>query len=276
MAHKPRKRFGQNFLHDQQVINAILRCINVQSTDNLIEIGPGLGALTKPLLGQVHRLTAIEIDTDLQAELQRMPEAQGRLNLISDDALRVDYRQFGQNQRIVGNLPYNISTPLLIHLLHLTPYIQDMHFMLQQEVVQRLAASPGSKTYGRLSVMAQYYCDVSNLFHVPPTAFYPEPKVDSAIVRLAPHPSGYYPKLAFSVLEKLVAQAFSMRRKTLANNVKPLLSAADLVKLGIDPQWRPEQISVIDYVKIGMFLSNQQKGDYFVSPERQTRTPSDE
>ena len=257
MTHRPRKRFGQNFLHDQHIINSILRCINAQPTDNLIEIGPGLGALTKPLLSRVNRLTAIEIDTDLQAQLQKMPEAQGKLNLISGDALTVDYRQFGKDQRIVGNLPYNISTPLLIRLLQITPYIRDMHFMLQQEVVQRLAAPPGSKTYGRLSVIAQYYCAVLNLFHVPPTAFHPEPKVDSAIVRLTPHPSPLYAELEFLVLEKLVAKAFSMRRKTLANNLKPLLSAAELVQLDIDPQWRPEQISVIDYVKIGMFVSDR-------------------
>lgn len=268
MTHRPRKRFGQNFLHDQHVIHAILRSINVQPMDNLIEVGPGLGALTKPLLNHVNRMTAIEIDRDLQEALSKMPEAQGKLNLISADALKVDFTQFGQEQRIVGNLPYNISTPLLIRLLQVTPYIRDMHFMLQQEVVQRLAAPPGSKTYGRLSVMAQYYCDVADLFHVPPTAFYPEPKVDSAIVRLTPYPTPRYAKLEFAVLEKLVAQAFSMRRKTLANNLKPLLSAADLVQLDIDPQWRPEQISVIDYVKIGIFLS--QRGGYFVSTEGRT------
>jgi len=257
MMHRPRKRFGQNFLHDQNIINSILRCINVQPTDNLLEIGPGLGALTKPLLNQVNQLTAIEIDTDLHAHLQQLPAAQGKLHLINADALKVDFTPFGENLRIVGNLPYNISTPLLIRLLQITPQIKDMHFMLQKEVVQRLAASPGSKTYGRLSVMAQYYCDVSELLHVPPTAFNPEPKVDSAIVRLTPFASGKYPAVPFSELEQLVAKAFSMRRKTLANNLKPLLAANDLISLNIDPQWRPEQISVIDYVTITNFLAKK-------------------
>lgn len=255
MTHRPRKRFGQNFLHDQSIINSIIRCINPQPNDNMIEIGPGLGALTKPLLHQVNQLTAIEIDTDLQALLLEWPESKNKLQLIQNDALKVDFAALGPQQRIVGNLPYNISSPLLIRLLQLTPHIKDMHFMLQKEVVQRLAASPGSKTYGRLSVMAQYYCDVVDLFHVPPSAFTPEPQVDSAIVRLTPHTSSPYAKLEFSVLEKLVAQAFSMRRKTLANNLKPLVSADELIALDIDPKCRPEQISVIDYVKIGIFLT---------------------
>jgi 16S rRNA (adenine1518-N6/adenine1519-N6)-dimethyltransferase len=255
MTHQPRKRFGQNFLHDARIINDILRCIQVQADDNVIEIGPGLGALTKPLLKLLNRLTAIEIDRDLYAELNQLPEDAGKLHLIQADALTIDYRELGSHQRLIGNLPYNISTPLLIRLLQLTPWIQDMHFMLQKEVVSRLAATPGSKAYGRLSVMAQYYCEVSSVLDVPPTAFYPEPKVDSAVVRLTPYTTSPYPSIAFASLEQLVAKAFSMRRKTLANNLKPLLSAADLIQLDIDPQWRPEQISVIDYVKIGIFLN---------------------
>lgn len=254
MTHRPRKRFGQNFLHAPHIIHAIVRCLHIQPEDNVIEIGPGLGALTKPLLSQLNHLTAIEIDMDLQAQLRALPEAEGKLRLFQADALTVDFQQWGKHQRIIGNLPYNISTPLLIKLLQVTPWILDMHFMLQKEIVQRLAAPPGSKTYGRLSVISQYYCEVTELFHVPPTAFYPEPKVDSAIVRLTPHPSSPYPELPFTFLEQLVATAFSMRRKTIANNLKPLLPASDLIKLDIDPQWRPEQISVIDYVKIALFL----------------------
>lgn len=256
MTHRPRKRFGQNFLHDQAIINSILRCFNPHVSDNILEIGPGLGALTKPLLGIVNTLNAIEIDTDLHAHLITLPASKGKLKIINADALTVDYQQFGEELRIIGNLPYNISTPLLIKLLQLTPQIKDMHFMLQKEVVQRLAAPPGSKAYGRLSVMAQYYCDVTELLHVPPTAFHPEPKVDSAIVQLTPFKSPRYPEVAFSELEALVAKAFSMRRKTLANNLKPLLSAAELISLNIDPQWRPEQISVINYVNIAKFLAN--------------------
>ncbi len=259
MTHRPRKRFGQNFLHDQHIINGILRCFNAQPTDKVVEIGPGLGALTKPLLNCVNQLMAIEIDTDLQDHLLALPEAKDKLQLIRADALTVDYQQLGEHLRIIGNLPYNISTPLLIRLLQSTPWIKDMHFMLQKEVVQRLAASPGGKTYGRLSVMAQYYCEVSELFHVPPTAFHPKPKVDSAIVRLTPYVSSPYAKVEFAALEQLVAKAFSMRRKTLANNLKPVLSAADLIQLEIDPQCRPEQLSVKDYVKIVFFVQNSVK-----------------
>lgn len=260
MTHRPRKRFGQNFLHDQHIINSIIRCLNIQPTDNVIEIGPGLGALTKPLLTYVNRLTAIEIDNDLHDNLLKLPIAQDKLHLVNADALTVEYQQFGNQLRIVGNLPYNISTPLLIRLLRLTSLIKDMHFMLQKEVVDRLAATPGNKAYGRLSVMAQYYCEVSSLFHVPPTAFYPEPKVDSAIVRLTPYQTSPYAALDFVDLEQLVAKAFSMRRKTLANNLKPILSAADLILLDVDPQWRPEQISVIDYVKIATFVNKGHPG----------------
>jgi 16S rRNA (adenine1518-N6/adenine1519-N6)-dimethyltransferase len=255
MSHQPRKRFGQNFLTDKHLIHAILRCFNAKATDNVIEIGPGLGALTKPLLHQLNQLTAIEIDMDLHAYLSDMPEAQAKLHLIRADALSVDFKQFGEQQRIIGNLPYNISTPLLIRLLQVTPLILDMYFMLQKEVVQRLAAPPGSKTYGRLSVMAQYYCEVSELLHVPPMAFHPQPKVDSAVVRLVPYPISPYTEIEFSTFERLVAQAFSMRRKTLANNLKPLMSAVDLTHLEIDPGLRPEQIAVAEYVKIAEFLS---------------------
>ena len=255
MMHRARKRFGQNFLHNHQIIDAILRAINIQPTDKMLEIGPGLGALTKPLLQQLVTLTAIEIDTDLQAHLLAMPEATGKLNLIGGDALKIDYSQFGENVRIIGNLPYNISTPLLLRLLHYASYIDDMHFMLQKEVVERLAAGPGSKTYGRLSVMVQYYCDVDHLFNVPPTAFHPEPKVESAIVRLTPLRHSPYPIVAFDDLERLVACAFSMRRKTLANNLKPLLDAAGITALGIDPGMRPEQISVMEYVQLAKFIS---------------------
>lgn len=249
MKHQARKRFGQNFLQDTHIINAIIRCIHAQPHDRIIEIGPGLGALTQPLLGQVDRLIAIEIDRDLYAHLQSIPK-RGQLELINADVLKVDFSAFGNQLRIIGNLPYNISTPLLIRLLQITPQIEDMHFMLQKEVVQRLAASPGSKTYGRLSVMAQYYCEVTELIHVPPSAFHPQPKVDSAIVRLTPFKTAQYPQVDFFHLEQLVATAFSMRRKTIANNLKSIISASDLVNLNIDPQWRPEQISVIQYVNI--------------------------
>lgn len=257
MQHRPRKRFGQNFLQDQAIIAAIIGLIEPHHDDNILEIGPGLGALTLPLLRQVKQLTAIEIDRDLQITLRELPLAATRLNLIDADALSISYDRFGKDLRLVGNLPYNISTPLLIHLLHFLGSIRDMFFMLQAEVVDRLVAAPGTKTFGRLSVMTQYYCDVDKLLDVPPSAFYPAPKVDSAIIRLIPHHHGLYPKVARTALEKVVAQAFGMRRKTLANNLKPLLSATQIATLDIDPGLRPEQISVMQYGLLTDLVSHQ-------------------
>lgn len=256
MRHSPRKRFGQNFLQNQHVIDDILRAINPQSEDNLLEIGPGLGALTQPLLRKVNQLTAVEIDTDLQKYLSELPIAQGKLHLIGADALTIDYSQFGPDLRVVGNLPYNISTPLLIHLLKFNSYIEDMYFMLQKEVVDRMAAGPGSKAYGRLSVMLQYHCDVEHLFDVPPEAFDPQPKVDSAIVRLIPYRTSPYEPVDREQLERLVATAFAMRRKTLTNNLKGVISLAQLNDLGIEGGKRPEQISVAEYVQLAKFISN--------------------
>lgn len=251
MLHRARKRFGQNFLQVGYVINDIVAAINPQPNDIMLEIGPGLGALTIPLLRQLNQLIAIEIDVDLQDYLQTTPLIDAnKLQLVASDALSVDYQTFGHNLRIVGNLPYNISTPLLFHLLHYVEHIADMHFMLQKEVVLRLAAQPGSKAYGRLSVMLQYYCEVYYLFTVPPTAFSPEPKVESAIVRLIPHKVSPYPVVPFANLERLVASAFSMRRKTLANNLKPWITAEQLMTINIDPSLRPEQISVAQYATI--------------------------
>lgn len=256
MSHRPRKRFGQNFLQNRHIIDQILGALNLQQDDKVVEIGPGLGALTQPLLKRLKHLTAIEIDTDLQEHLASLPIAVGKLNLISADALTLDYSQWGANLRVVGNLPYNISTPLLLHLLNYASSIDDMHFMLQKEVVMRLAAQPGTKAYGRLTVMIQYHCEVESLFEVPPEAFHPKPKVDSAVVRLIPHQVSPYPVVDIGALEQLVAQAFAMRRKTLANNLKPVLSAAQLTNLGIDPLARPEQISIMEYVQITKFISN--------------------
>lgn len=254
MAHRARKRFGQNFLQNPQIIDNIIRSLNLQSEDNVLEIGPGLGALTQPLLKKLQRLTAIEIDRDLQAHLAEMPDAKEKLTIIDADALTIDYTQFGERVRVIGNLPYNISTPLLLRLLHYTSHIDDMHFMLQKEVVNRMAAEPGCKAYGRLSVMLQYYCEVEQLFDVPPEAFDPQPKVDSAVVRLTPHATSIYPEVEFAALEQLVACAFSMRRKTLANNLKPVMSATELTAFGINPVLRPEQISVMDYVRLAQHV----------------------
>lgn len=256
MLHRPRKRFGQNFLQNQHIIEDILRTFNPQPTDNVVEIGPGLGALTKPLLRILNSLTAIEIDTDLQTYISEMPQAAEKLRLIGADALTVDYGQLGEHLRIIGNLPYNISTPLLLHLLNHTRHIDDMYFMLQKEVVERLVAQPGCKAYGRLTVIVQYQCEVEQLLSVPPTAFHPQPKVDSAVVRLIPHSIAPYPVIELDQLSRLVACAFSMRRKTLANNLKPLLAASDLISINIDPGLRPEQISITEYVQIAKFINN--------------------
>lgn len=255
MSHRPRKHFGQNFLQNRQIVEQILSSLHLQKEDKVIEIGPGLGALTQPLLKYLDHLIAIEIDRDLQVHLASLSIAKDKLELVPADALTVDFRQWGGNLRILGNLPYNISTPLLLHLLNYATSIVDMHFMLQKEVVERLAARPGTRDYGRLTVMIQYHCEVEPLFEVPPEAFYPKPKVDSAVVRLIPHQLSPYPEVDLKALEQLVAQAFGMRRKTLANNLKPVLSAMQLSDLGIDPLARPEQISIMDYVQITKFIT---------------------
>lgn len=259
MSHRPRKRFGQNFLQSPLIIEHIIAALHLQPDDNVVEIGPGMGAITQPLLQHLPKLTAIEIDRDLQAHLGSTMGS--KLHLLNADALTVDYRQLGDNLRIIGNLPYNISTPLLIHLLSFTNIIADMHFMLQKEVVERLAADKGTRDFGRLSVMIQYHCEVEYLFDVPPESFHPVPKVDSAVVRLTPWQTSPFPSVNIGELQSLVARAFSMRRKTLANNLKPILSASRLTELDIDPGLRPEQISVLDYVRMTNYLSNGVKLD---------------
>ena len=215
-----------------------------------------MGAITKPLLNAVDKLNAIEIDRDLYEYLSQPEISKNKLNLISADALTINYSDFGPRLRVVGNLPYNISTPLLIHLLEYISSIEDMHFMLQKEVVERMAAEPGTKAYGRLSVMMQYHCEVEHLFDVPAEAFDPQPKVLSAIVRLTPYTSSPFAAVDRRSLEQIVAKAFSMRRKTLNNNLKGLVSAEQLSELGINGTSRPEQISVSEYVQLAKFISN--------------------
>ncbi len=254
MNHRPRKRFGQNFLHDEFTIDAIISALQLHKTDKVVEIGPGMGALTCPLLKCLEQLIAIEIDRDLQDYLRHLAPA-AQLKLIAADALTVDYSQWGKHLRIVGNLPYNIASALLLRLLTFKHSIKDMLFMVQKEVAQRLAAQPGCKAYGRLSVMVQYHCAVDYLFDVPPTAFTPQPKVDSAILRLTPHLTSLHPEVALDKLERLVAQAFSMRRKTLFNNLKSIVTRSDLVDLMIDPEARPEQISVSNYARIAKWIT---------------------
>ena len=253
--YKTKKRFGQHFLHDQNVIQKLIYAINPLQSDKLVEIGPGLGALTFPLLSEIDSLHVIEIDRDIIKRLKEKNNDQ--LTIHESDALKFDFAELADNQilRVVGNLPYNISTPLIFHLLSSTSNIQDMHFMLQNEVVQRITAKPGSKAFGRLSVMVQYYCDTEYLFFVGPESFAPPPKVDSAILRLTPRKEAVLKANNEEQLSKIVAQAFSMRRKTLRNNLKKILSSEEIKSLGIDPSARAETLNVEDFVKLSNLCS---------------------
>jgi 16S rRNA (adenine1518-N6/adenine1519-N6)-dimethyltransferase len=255
--HRARKRFGQNFLHDPGIIARIVRAVTPQPGQRLIEIGPGQGAITAPLLEAAAQLTAIEIDRDLAAALRTRFAAHPGFRLIEQDVLKVNFAELGDGQpvapaslRILGNLPYNISTPLLFHLLDYRELISDMVFMLQLEVVDRMAAQPGSPDYGRLSVMMQYHCKVEKLFTVPPGAFNPRPQVESAIVKLTPWRPLPHPARNPHTLARVVRTAFSQRRKTLRNTLKTLLPADQLDVLGLDLNLRPETIALRDYVRI--------------------------
>jgi len=251
--HRPRKRFGQNFLHDPGIIQRIVQVIDPEPEDNLVEIGPGQGAITQLLLQKVRRMHAVELDRDLVGPLAALCAPLGELLIHNTDALKFDFTQLaepGRPLRVVGNLPYNISTPLLFHLLDQSAQIQDMHFMLQKEVVERMAASHGSKTYGRLSVMLQARAQVTPLFNIGPGAFSPPPKVDSAFVRLQPWQSPPYQIDDWAIFSQTVSHAFSQRRKTLRNSLKMILSAADIEAAGIDPGTRVEQLSVMDFVTL--------------------------
>ena len=251
--HKARKRFGQNFLHDQYVIGKIVKAISPKPTDCLVEIGPGMGAITVPLLEASGKLDVVELDRDLIPILRTKFFNYPDFRIHEGDALKFDFSTIlepGQQLRIVGNLPYNISTPLIFHFLSHYAMVQDMHFMLQKEVVERLAATPGSGDYGRLSIMAQYFCKVEPLFIVGPGSFNPPPKVDSAIVRLVPYNELPHPAKDHKTLERVVREAFNMRRKTIRNTLKNLISAELLQEIGIDTGLRPENLTLADYVRI--------------------------
>ena len=260
MGHTPRKRFGQNFLRDDSVIQAISRAVAPTADDHIVEIGPGEGALTEALLQSDCRLDAIELDRDLRTRLLASFSGYPRFTLHSADALTFDYPSLmGSNRtlRVVGNLPYNISTPLIFALLDQAPIIADMHFMLQREVVERLAATPNTKAWGRLGVMAQFQCEIEHLFDVPPEAFYPPPKVQSAIVRLTPRPVNPWPDCSRAALGKAVTQAFSQKRKTLRNNFKGVLGDADFEQLGIYPSHRAETLSLDQLIAIALWLEHK-------------------
>jgi len=257
MTHTPRKRFGQNFLHDHSIIDNILAGIQARPGEHWVEIGPGMGALTKPLLTKGIRLDVVELDRDLVVLLKDKFRQHDNLQIHSADALRFDFAALaGTNEklRVIGNLPYNISTPLMFHILDNAYCIQDMHFMLQKEVVDRICAAPGSKRYGRLSVMMQYYCATEHLFDVPPESFDPAPKVMSAIVRLIPHREPPIGVEDVAKLNRVVTEAFSQRRKTLRNSLKKLISEEQIAALNIDPTLRAETIPLSDFAKLSHLL----------------------
>ncbi|KZE28891.1 dimethyladenosine transferase [Crenobacter luteus] len=254
-SHIPRKRFGQNFLQDNRVIEDIVNAIHPQPGETVIEIGPGLGALTRPLLARLGHLHVAEIDRDIIARLkQEFPPE--KLTIHEGDALAFDFGSVGPRMKIVGNLPYNISTPLLFHLAEYADQVDEMHFMLQKEVVDRMVAEPGCADYGRLTVMLQVRFHMENVLDVPPDAFWPPPKVDSAVVRMIPHTGAHGEVADMALFEKLVAQAFAQRRKTLRNNLKGLVDDATLAELGIDPSLRPEALAVADYVRLANRLAS--------------------
>ncbi len=259
--HKARKRFGQNFLHDHGVIRRIVACIGPKKGQRLVEIGPGKGALTEGIISVTERMDVVELDRDLipilKVNLFKFPD----LTVHEADAMKFDFTSLKTDEqkiRVVGNLPYNISTPLIFHLLSQADVIEDMHFMLQKEVVDRLAARPGDSLYGRLSVMAQYYCAVESLFIVGPESFDPAPKVDSAIVRMTPHKILPYPVNNIKTLEDMVRTGFQQRRKTLRNNYKGVLDNEDFAALEIDPGLRPERLDVEDFVRITNYVLNKE------------------
>ena len=237
-SHRPRKRFGQHFLHDPRVLARIVDAVGPAEKDFIVEIGPGEGALTRPLLERVSTLQAIEVDRDLAAALRELPG----LTVHEGDALEFDYAVFPQGMRLVGNLPYNISTPLLFHLSRYAARVRDMHFMLQKEVVERMVAAPSTADYGRLSVALQARFRMEKLFNVAPGAFRPPPKVDSAVVRMVPL------EKRLEIDEDLLRRAFSARRKQLRN----ALPGVDFARAGIDPALRPENLSPEDYARLSM------------------------
>ncbi len=256
MNHKAKKHFGQNFLVDQNIIADIVRAIRPVATDNMVEIGPGLGALTRPLLKQLEKLHVVEIDRDIIARL-KTDYPQDRIVIHEGDALKFDFATLGSPLRIVGNLPYNISSPLLFHFADYAAHITDMHFMLQNEVVERMVAEPSSPAYGRLSVMLQYRFYMEKLLDVPPQSFRPAPKVDSAIVRMIPLPADQIAVKDETLFSQVVAAAFGQRRKTLRNTLKAYMAENDFAQLGIDAQLRAENLGVEEFTRIANYLSGR-------------------
>jgi len=252
VSQRAKKKFGQHFLHERGVIDKILAAIDPKAGERIVEIGPGLGALTVPLLERIGRLEVVELDRDVIPELTASAAGKGELTVHQGDALKFDFAALAPtgDLRVVGNLPYNVSTPLLFHLLGQRHAIRDMHFMLQREVVERMAAAPGSEAYGRLTVMLAAYTRVEKLFRVGPGAFRPPPKVDSAVVRLTPHVTPPFPMPDPQRFAHLVTAAFTKRRKTLRNAVKGLVDEDAMRAAGVDPQARPETLSAADFARM--------------------------
>ncbi len=253
----PKKQLGQHFLHERGVIDKIVLAVNPKPGETIVEIGPGQGAITFPLLRKHGALTVVEFDRDLITPLMEASEGIGELTIIHKDVLKVDFGKLAGEGRIrlVGNLPYNISTPILFHVLEHSEAIVDMHFMLQKEVVERMASAPGSKVYGRLSVMLQAVCEVVPLFVVGPEAFRPPPKVDSAVVRLLPKPVASIGISDPALFERVVRDAFGQRRKTLRNALQGLCDAEAIAAAGIRPELRAEQVAVAEFIKLSNYLS---------------------
>ncbi|MGB2426222.1 MAG: 16S rRNA (adenine(1518)-N(6)/adenine(1519)-N(6))-dimethyltransferase RsmA [Alteromonas sp.] len=259
LGHTARKRFGQNFLHDEYIIDKIVGAIAPRNDQKMVEIGPGLGALTEPVCDQIDQLTVIELDRDLAKRLRQHPFMQSKLTIIEQDALSFDFASLvedGKKVRVFGNLPYNISTPLMFHLFSFAGCIEDMHFMLQQEVVNRLAAGRNHKNYGRLSVMAQYYCKVMPVLPVPPSAFKPAPKVDSAVVRLIPYEQPPVQVASIEKLNQVCAMAFNQRRKTIRNSLKEVISGEQWQAVSVSPDLRAENLSLNQYAELANFVAS--------------------
>ena len=258
--HKARKRFGQNFLQDMRIINDIVNAVRPQTDDIVIEIGPGFAAITEPLTRKLNQLHVCEIDRDIIQFLKKQPFA-NKLVIHDGDVLQFDFRSIVGKKKIVGNLPYNISTPLLFRLSEVADDVIDMHFTLQKEVVERMVALPKTNDYGRLSVMLQYFFDMEMLIEVPPESFNPAPKVDSAVVRMIPQLNRIGMAENFKHFSDLVRDAFHQRRKTIRNNLKGIASDDDLQAVGIQPQQRAEEIAPELYVKLSNYLINRKNKD---------------
>ena len=274
LGHQAKKRFGQNFLHNDSVISDIVDAINPETEENLVEIGPGLGALTEPVIERAKKLSVVELDRDLAERLRHHPFLAPHLTIYETDALKFDFAQLATDEkplRIFGNLPYNISTPLIFHLLTFKDKVQDMHFMLQKEVVERMAAGPHCKAYGRLSIMTQYQCEVIPVMEIGPEAFKPAPKVDSAIVRLVPHRKINNPVKDISALNTVCLAAFNQRRKTIRNGFKNLISVAQLESLNIDANLRPENLTIDEYIILANFIVDNPPKEVEVTNKKLSR-----